>query len=49
MKTKRRWLLSVLDHAAKAENRMPWARGRHRAEMIARRLITRSTKSVLHG
>lgn len=46
MKTKRRWLISVLDDAAKADTKMPWTRGRSRTDMIAKRVSTCSAKTA---
>lgn len=46
MKTKRRWLISVLDDTAKADTKMPWTRGRSRADMIAKRISACSAKTV---
>ena len=41
-KPQRRFIASVLKAAEECDTQMPWARGRRRAEMIARR----ETKSV---
>lgn len=46
MKTKRRWLNSVLNEAAKSNTKMPWFRGQRRAEMTARRNAGQTPKTV---
>lgn len=37
MKTKKRWIKSAIETAAKSEVQFPWARGARREQMIAAR------------
>ena len=46
MKTKRRWLNTILLEAAKIDAAMPWTRGETRKRMITRRSERTHTKAV---
>lgn len=49
MKTKKRWLKSVLDEAAKTEVELPWTRGAQRAAFKARRTLTATDHTALRA
>ncbi len=46
MKTKRRWLNTILLEAAKTDAALPWTRGETRKRMIARRSEPACTKAA---
>ena len=47
MKTKRRWLNSALNEAAKSDTKMPWTRGQKRSLIIAQRIVLPTRKAAV--
>ena len=49
MKSKRRWMQSIMNEVAKSEVQMPWARGTRRAEMKTRISATVTAKATVRA